>query len=100
MWGTAVFASQGGLLPATDLRRLCGRVDQGRMDSVSKKKKSPFPELIHVVAVDDGEGGTMLLTYDDGVQSIDESDKDVAIYKRVKVGTVAIKKTFVDADSV
>lgn len=52
-----------------------------------------FPKLIHVT--EEGENdGVYFQVSTDGVASLEESGKDVAIYQLVKVGRVRIEKTF------
>lgn len=54
-----------------------------------------FPDLIHVEEEKDNDGSTWLNVLRDGVLSIEEPGKEVAIYKRVEVGRVKIEKLFI-----
>lgn len=65
---------------------------------MSKKKSVvAFPQLIHVT-IDESGDEPYFLVNEDGVQSLDVNDQQVAIYKLAKVGRVGISKKFVDQD--
>lgn len=54
-----------------------------------------FPKLIHVI--EEGEGdGKYFEVHTDGVASMEDHVKDVAIYQLVKVGKLNIQKRFID----
>lgn len=59
--------------------------------------KLKFPEIIHVGREgDDDDPNQFLAIYTDGVASLDRNGQEVAIYRRIKIGSIAIAKRFVE----
>lgn len=55
-----------------------------------------FPALLHVIVEgEEGDDAPWLNVFMDGVASIDEAERRVAIYKLVDEGIVSIQKQFV-----